>query len=209
VAERQVADVLANARDMLATAEMGLKDLVGPDPKRRTPGIRNVAVFGRSVSFVLQNIRSIDPERFNPWYERQVDGMRDDPLLTYFRDLRNEILKEGGPALQSSLHIESLTGAEMAALTTNPPPGARAFFIGDSLGGSGWEIELPDGTTEKYYVALPEELQVEMKLHFPNPPTEHQGNVITDTSLENLARLYIAYLASLVADAEQHFGSEP
>jgi len=38
------------------------------------------------------------------------------------------------------------------------PPGATSFFIGDELGGTGWEVSQPDGSTEKYYIDLPEEI---------------------------------------------------
>ena len=39
------------------------------------------------------------------------------------------------------------------------PPGATSFFIGDELGGTGWEVPQPDGSTEKVlYFDLPEEI---------------------------------------------------
>ena len=59
----------------------------------------------------------------------------------------------------------------------NPPEGANGFFIGDNLGGSGWEVYLPDGSTEKYYVAMLDEIQsqIQVNLHFPDPPKRHDG----------------------------------
>lgn len=132
--------------------------------------------------------------------------MRNDPLLRYFVDLRNEILKEGGPQHSVSTYIRELGPQQMEALQAARPPGARTFFMGDALGGSGWEVELSDGEVEKYYVDLPEKWGVRVELHFPAPPTEHLGQPIADTSLLNLSRLYIAYLQSLLDAAEQQFG---
>jgi hypothetical protein len=203
---RDAADVLAQTKEILATARQGLSDLLGGDPTRRTPGIRNVAVFGRSVTFVLQNLRAVDHDAFDLWYEQKQSAMRIDPLLVYFKDLRNQILKQGGPTATSNTHIEHMNTDDLAPLMANRPPGAKGFFIGDQLGGSGWEIELPDGATEKYYVDLPDSVKATTSLHFPDPPTEHLGAPIADTSLENLAQLYIAYLSSLVEEAEANFG---
>lgn len=41
----------------------------------------------------------------------------------------------------------------------NPPPGAKDFYLTDELGGSSWEVELPDGSTTKYYAQLPDGIQ--------------------------------------------------
>jgi hypothetical protein len=87
----------------------------------------------------------------------------------------------------------------------NPPPGARGFFLADEVGGSGWEIEMPDGRVEKFYVGLPESLKITTWFEFPDAPREHLGEPITDRSVSNLAHLYIRYLTRLVADAETEF----
>jgi hypothetical protein len=191
---------------MLATARQGLDDLLGDDPTRRMLGIRNVAVFGRSVTFVLQTLRSVDADAFERWYAPKQAEMKADALLGYFVTLRNEILKEGGPSAISAVYVEHLNTHDLMPLMENPPPGARAFFIGDALGGSGWEIELPDGSLGRYYVQLPGAVKMEASLHFPDPPAEHLGKSLADTSLQNLGRLYVAYLSSLVSEAEAEFG---
>lgn len=203
--DRTAADVLSKTAETLATAKQGLADLVGPDPNRRLTGLRNVAVFGRSVTFVLQTMRSVDRKKFDAWYTPVQQEMVNDPLLKYFGDLRTEILKEGTPNHGAGVFIEFMGPVEMAAMTANPPPGAKAFFLGDNLGGNGWEIELADGTVEKYYVQLPDWIRVQNTLHMPNPPAEHLGQTLIDTSLENLSALFVAYLEKLVADAEAHF----
>lgn len=204
---RDTAEVLRRTRETLATCQQGLADLVGDDPARRMTGLRNVAVFGRSVTLVLQNLRHIE-DGFEEWYAHPVEAMKKDPLMRYFVRVRNEVLKEGGPTTTSSIHIEHLNTADLAPLMQNPPPGAKAFFVGDTVGGSGWEIEFPDGSTEKYYVQLPESVRIESELYFPDPPTEHEGIPLDDTSVENLARLYVQVLTSLVEEAERAFGQK-
>jgi hypothetical protein len=202
------ADVLRKAREVLRATQRGLADLLGDDPNMRPVGIYNVAVFGRSVTLVLQNLRTIDRKKFDEWYAPYLKVLSSDPLFyRYFNDLRNEILKEGPPDLGYKMYVPHLDGAIMSQLMANPPPGAKGFFLGDRLGGSGWAIELPDGTEEHYYVKLPPELGIQISLHLPNPPTEHLGKPLTDTSIENLSRLYVNYLAELVADAGKQFGS--
>jgi len=198
-------EVLRRTREMLAPAQRGLSDLQDHNASLRPAGIYNVAVFGRSVPLVLENMRSVDRPGFNQWYERYEAEMASDPVMSYFTGLRNEILKEGPPAPTASAYIEHLDGADIARLTDSPPPGAKGFFIGDSLGGSGWEIEMPDSKTAKFYVQIPPSIRVKTSLHLPDPPNEHRGKTLADTSIESLAGLYLAYLEKLVADAEDHF----
>lgn len=199
------AEVLRRTRETLATAQRGLADVSGDDPGARASGLHNVAVFGRSVSLVLQNMRSVDREGFNAWYRRYAAQMDGDPLMNYFRDLRNEILKEGPPATTGSVQMPYLDSAMVARLQQQAPPGTRATFIGDPLGGSGFEVALPDGTIEKYYISLPEEWGAQVTWNLPEPPDQHLGQPIRDQSPAALCQLYLAYLSDLVASAEAHF----
>jgi hypothetical protein len=148
--------------------------------------------------------------RFDEWYAPYREAMAADDLMRYFVRLRNEILKEGPPApTGGAMYIEHLHGSEITALMSNPPLGAKSFFMGDALGGSGWEVELPDGTTTKYYVRLPDSMRVTVSILLPDPPTAHNGKPLElkDRSIAALCRLYVAYLEGIVAEAEQHFGS--
>ncbi len=78
--------------------------------------------------------------------------------------------------------------------------------MGDRLGGDGWYVKLPDGSPETYYVKPPDGVQgVVTSVHFEDAPTEHQGEVISETSMDALAERYIAYLRGLVAEAKERF----
>jgi hypothetical protein len=170
-----------------------------------------LAVWGRSVTFVLQNLRSaVREEVFDEWYAPYQQEMREDDLMRYFKELRNEVEKQGTlGGVGVAVDITSLSSADLQTLTQHRPPGARGFFIGDQHGGSGWEVELPDGTIENYYVTLTDELNARIQARFfaQDPSTEHRGEQLTDTSVEALADHYVTYLGRLVDAAKQRFGS--
>jgi hypothetical protein len=77
--------------------------------------------------------------------------------------------------------------------------------VGDKVGGSGWHVELPDGSSTRYYVQLPPTVDVQWTLHLPDSPREHRGQPLHDTSIQSLAQLYIAYLEELVSEARAKF----
>jgi len=130
--------------------------------------------------------------------------MRFDPLLKYFYKLRSVILKKG--ILKTSVHvfIRRLELPYDLSRFGPPPPFAKGFFIGDQLGGSGWEVELPDGSKMKYYVELPSDIG-SVSLHFPRPPSQHLGKKIGGYSIEKLSALYIEYLRKMVREAKIKF----
>src|SRR5262249_12088167 len=136
--------VIKRAKSTLETVKLGLKLLTGA-PEHRLSGLRNVTVFGRAVTNVLQNLRSIEAG-FDEWYEGYKKEMAADPLMKYFYNLRSEILKEGVLKVSTHTHLKHFRPSQDIGRFGPPPPNAKGFFIGDHLGGSGWEVELPDGS---------------------------------------------------------------
>lgn len=203
--DKAVATILANTKSVLATAERGLEHLSSADPTQRIPGLHNVVVFGRAVTNALQHLRGPLGAEFDDWYAPKQEEMRKDKLLRRFYEMRSEVLKEGATRTSTSAYIEHLDTSELQPLMSNPPPGAKGFFMGDQLGGSGWEVEMPDGRTQKYYVTLPEHLRVEINLNLDKPVRRHMGKRPEDQTAAGLSRLYIDYLRTLVAEAEQRF----
>ena len=192
-------DALRKARELLTTAEMGLAMVRDTDPTRRPMGIQNVAVFGRSVTFALQNLRTIVGKAiFDEWYNPHMEAMKSDPIFEYFRNLRNEILKEGPPRTSSLAYVQHLDFSNMSKLQAIQPPGAKNFFIGDALGGSGWIVELPDGTEQKFYVQFPSEIAVTVTLHLSEYP-------MSNIPIADLCSKYVDQLEALVREAEAHF----
>jgi hypothetical protein len=202
-AQRSTADILRDAEQTMETAEFGYRLLANRNPALKLPGLRNVAVFGRAVTLVLQNLRSTE-KKFDEWYGGYQKQMEKDELMRYFVTLRNNIEKRGKISTSVTIHNLTLRMPGDLLRLAPPPPGATGFFIGDQLGGSGWEVKRPDGSVEKYYVALPSEI-ASVTLHFPDPPVTHLGQRILDTSIENLCKLYLEYLRRVLDAAKTKF----
>lgn len=197
------AEIFARVKETLATARLGLRDVIHGGPERRLAGLRNLVVFGRAVTNVLQNLRGPEPA-FESWYQPYVTEMRDDPLLRYFYVLRSEILKEGKLKTGSMLHIKRFEFPKDMQRLGSPPPGAGAFFMGDQAGGTGWEIKLPNGEIEKFYVDIPGDIGTS-EVQLADAPKTHKGLAIPDPRIETLARLYFDYLTGMVDDARSTF----
>lgn len=201
---RSSKQILEQVVDTLRAAQVGLEDARAGDPVRRSAGIRNLVVFGRAVTNVLQNLRATEPE-FDKWYEPRQRQMRGDPLLRYFYELRTQILKRGELPTNRTTHVRHFDSARDMRRMGPPPKGAKGFFIGDRLGGSGWEVELPDGTTERFYVNLPPEIGVTV-VTLLDAPTEHLGQPLGTSDPAELGQRYIDYLTELVRSARATFG---
>lgn len=78
----KVADILQRAETILATARQGLADVLGPSRSRRITGLHNLIVFGRSFSFVIQNLSSA-AEGFAEWYAAEQAAMKANPLMRF------------------------------------------------------------------------------------------------------------------------------
>jgi len=77
--------------------KQGLRDMQDPDGDRVILGFFGIAVFGRSVTSALQNLRTFDKEAFDEWYGPWKQEMKEDPLCRFFYQLRTDILKDIGP----------------------------------------------------------------------------------------------------------------
>lgn len=202
-------DVISRARDTLEVVRLGLEDLFSYQANRKPIGLRNVVVFGRTVTIIVQNLRTpVGKARFDAWYEPYLEEMKQDPLMRFMIDLRNDIEKRGQLGIaSSSMNISHMDVGEVIR-AQSAPPGATSFFMGDHLGGSGWVVPQPDGTEEKYYVDLSGGYDGRTMLHFADPPTIHLGATIQNTSIEDLCRLYYDYLVRFVDAAEEEFAAK-
>jgi hypothetical protein len=191
--------ILHAAEETLASARAGLEML--SHPKSRRVGIRNVIVFGRAFTNVVQNLRSSHGAAFETWYSKYQEEMRRDELMAYFYALRSEILKEGTLRVSNRMMV---TGNLFELMSRYPTPKySKGFFICDENGGSGWDIEFPDGTKEKLYVDLPSpttDLVVESILHLPEAPASLHGIEISELALR-----YVSYFEAMLADARRTF----
>ena len=200
-AKRTSLDILKSAEETLRTAEYGLVDLLNGPPERWLAGLRNVAVFGRATTNVLQNLRSVEAS-FDDWYTGYKEKMENDPLMKYFYELRSVILKEGRLDVSPRTSIHNLNMPDDLRQFGPPPPNSRGWFVGGW--GVGWAVRLPDGSTEYCYVNLPGDM-VSISLHFPKPPRMHLDRPIEYTQVEVISRIYIAYLRRVIKTARRKF----
>jgi hypothetical protein len=193
--QAHINQIFAAVSDRLKMAKAGLNDM--SKPERLKSGLWNAAIFGRSATLALQNLRGKVPD-FDGWYLPKQEAMRADPLMRYFVKLRNEIEKEASDnQLSARTHIKSFSDSDIARLGPRPP-NATSFFIGDNVGGSGWEVKLPDGEVEKFYVELPPDIG-STSVHLLDAP---QG---AEKSAAELVGSYIGKLEALVTEARQRF----
>ena len=205
---RSPAEVIKASRQLLSNAQRGLEDIESDEPSRRTPGLHNVAVFGRSVTIALQRLRNI-VDGFDAWYQSEVSAH--DPLLNYFNSLRNGLLKEASPPQPStSTFIGHLNTGNLANVFRDPPPaGASGMFIGEGgTGGSGWIVKLPDGTEEKYYARLSASFDGSVTTHLTDAPQQFLGKTYQDTTVSGIARRYVEWLEHMVDEAEHRFAAK-
>jgi hypothetical protein len=182
-------------------AKHALSDLVSGDAAKRFVGLSNLAAWGRAVTSALQRLRNAVPG-FDDWYQPKVEEMATDELCSYFYRLRTETLKQAvQPALTTSVRVGYLDGNMMRQLSVKAPEGAIDTFIGDNLGGSGWEVRRSDGATERVYASLPTDWDITVETELANGPTTHHGQILLDNSIENCGTLYLRYLDALVSEA--------
>lgn len=203
--KNEITAVLRRVEETLITARHGLDDLIGSNRNRRMSGLRNLIVFGRSVTWVLQNLKTPVGPAFEAWYSERQKEMQADPLMRYFVSARNNLEKQGRLSVSSKAHIHAFSTADISKFGPRPP-GAIGFFIGDQLGGSGWEVELPDGSRQKYYVEMPTEI-AEVTQHFADLP-EALDPELKGKPIEELCELYLSRLDALLDQARAEFLNE-
>ena len=198
---------IKRAEQVLDTAYYGLRVLETGDPSERSAGLRNVLVFGRSFTFVIQNLKSIvGDDKFNSWYFPIQEKMRSDPLMRYFVEARNNLEKQGRLDVSVSATIHNFNTNDLAKLE-KPPFHSNSFFMGDSTGGSGWVMDLGNGETIKYYINIPRSM-AEIKQVFHSLP-ENIPKELKELSVEELSSIYLGELKELLAAAKKEFLLSP
>jgi hypothetical protein len=146
-------EYLHRTREVLDTAFQGyfvLKD----HASRRTAGFRNVVVFGAHVRRVLESLPS-DGGEFDKWYKPIRKEFKASVLMKLFEQLLAEIRKREAAGVDSKARVVGFNYPADVPKLGKRPANARELFMGDDLGGVGWEVELMPGVIEKYYAILP------------------------------------------------------
>jgi hypothetical protein len=194
-------EFLLRTRETLDTAFQGyfvLKD----HPARRIAGFRNVIIFGNAVRKVLEGLPS-DGGEFDKWYKPVRREFKTSVLIKLFSQLLTEIRKREAEGFGTKARVVGFNyPADIPKLGARPKH-AREFFMGDDLGGIGWEVELQPGVIEKYYAIVPAAYgTVEEFLSF---------TAVVQTSKDprpidavKVSEQYIQTLEKVLRGAEQH-----
>jgi hypothetical protein len=203
------AEVFANVREMLSMAESGCEDAVSANPNRRRPGLMNLMTYGRSVTFAIQTLKGL-VSGFDDWWLPYQEWMKNDPLMSYFNDARVDITHKGALKTSSSVQIGKDGPVDMGSLirnlSRNAPPHTVGIFLGEgTTGGSGWEVEMSDGSKVNIYFELPTEFDIQSSFHLTGGPTMHDGKELGDSSAQQLSTLYMSALRRIVDEFEERW----
>ncbi len=117
---------------MLNLAKQGMRDMAPSNSFYRIMlGFFGVVVFGRSVTFALQKLRSFGEQAFDDWYAPWQAEMRGDPLCRFFNDLRREFVHDVTPVV--GVVMDSGSGAydPVDGFVRTGPVDAGAVDLGD------------------------------------------------------------------------------
>lgn len=164
-------------------------------------GMKDLIVYGRAVTNVLQNLRKTEPD-FDHWYQPFRREMESDEMMKFFYKLRSNILKKG------EVHVTIKTSIPPFDLTDiyqrfHKPENATRLVIGSIQSGSYWEIKKPDGTTEKQLLDIT--LEPIISQVFTNGPKEHLGENIEGETVVQMAERYLRYLHHIVSEAHRRY----
>lgn len=183
---RTTEEVLLSARRVLENALQGQADFLAAGD-RRLSGMYNAVTSGRSVTWVLQNLRT-PVEDFDDWYSPIQKRLEEDRVARYFHELRTRMEKRGDHGrTAATIHVRHLDSSQ---LWRNAPPNTRSVFIGDNLGRSGWNVLLPDGSSTVIYFELPTEVGT-VALNLEGAPAGKDFATLLNEWLTTIEQIYI------------------
>jgi hypothetical protein len=124
-------------------------------PYELKAGFRNVAIYGKMVTFCTNNLRGKVPG-FEEWDRDAKQRYFDNDVARAMTDARNQFEKQASNPIFSSAQIKNYSAAARDSLPR--PANAIGFFIGDRIGGSGWMLQMENGDKLPFYIDLPPEI---------------------------------------------------
>jgi hypothetical protein len=150
-----VKDILRMAHETLDTAHLGYA-VVRDVPSRSVAGLRNVVIFGAAAVAILDKLRAADATA-EAWYKPVRKKLGASVLVRLFEQLRAEFRKRDDAGVSSQARLKTFNYPADLDKLGKRPLRASELFMGDEIGGTGWEVEVFSGMREKYYVVLPAE----------------------------------------------------
>ena len=182
----------------------------GPGPAKNAAYV-NILIWSKMLIYHVQNLKKCNEQKFNIWFKKyrlEIYGKpkdeakklgMPDKIVSYFVAERDSLEHEGKLNTTTRTSISHLNlPADLFKYGGPKPPNATNMFMDGN--GVGWFIKMPDGSTAKVYVVIPEE-QMKTDIIPTNLPKELEGQ-----SVEQLLTYYINYLDNMVKDAIKEFG---
>jgi hypothetical protein len=150
-----ITEILRIAHESLDTAHLGYA-MVRDVPSRRLPGLRNVVMFGNLVAASFEELRDCGPAGAG-WYKSIRKKIADSPVARLFRELHAEFRKRDAAGVSSQARLRTFNYPADLDKLGKRPPRATELFMGDEIGGTGWEVVLAPDRRGRFYVVLPAE----------------------------------------------------
>jgi hypothetical protein len=98
--------VANRAGTMLGIVTLAVEEMAGLDITRVMHAFLDVVVFGRSMTLVMQHLRTWDRSGFNEWYAPWEATMATDPLFQFFNGLRVKVIHGYTPEIGVALAVQ-------------------------------------------------------------------------------------------------------
>jgi glutaminyl-tRNA synthetase len=191
-------EAVSKAERHLQTALFGLEDMGRPD--RLVSGLHNAVVFGRAVTFALQNM-SGHVDGFDEWWETKQSEMKSNPLLVAFKDLRTRIEKVAESDVGTRLFVNFDEEFWKRAVPGPPNATGPQYEAGSSY--AWWNVPSPDGTTERYYFSVPDGFHSITSVILTFPDGLRQQPAV------ELVNKYLDFMSEIVKAARTRFIDKP
>jgi len=186
-----------------------IRIISGPPGLRGDPvGIDDPVAFSETFSSCVAQIRSVGDavlknrlaskiNGFRDWRARKTDECKNDNLLKFINDRRNEDLHNAVRRLSFTMHACAFSNENARA----PSPGASFWMDGT---GPYW-IEYQGTPSERRIPYEPREGYV-FTVAIITPPTTHRGKPLASSDPVTVCTLAEQYYAELLSEARSKFG---
>ncbi len=154
----------------------------------------NFAAFvnsSRNITFVLKK-EFTQNSTFNKWYQNKENEMKNDELCIFFKNLRNEIIKEGINRIICSTLISSLNSKTDMV---NRPPNS-----GLQMSGKGIYYLVNKGTSKEDLIPAKTKGQIVTKVAIQSAPKKHLNKIISNNNIIQISEIYLNYLRIIVEE---------
>jgi hypothetical protein len=163
------------------------------DVLARRKAALNVGTWIYAIEQSARRLKDLDRSRFETKIQPLIDTFCNNPIIDWWLVIRHKVTHDLPPSFVSSTHVSHLDSSTIDRINRSAPTGTKGMFIGDELGGSGWEVEGEGGEVRKVYFSLPNAIG-STEINFPDPPNTKK--------IEDLASEAFSLTNKLVEDVK-------